>query len=893
MKPRPCKNRKIKCGEEKPHCQNCERAGETCDYSIRLNWEGRSKRKAGGTTPEPPFFDNAPLDAPRNGNEDAAKPIGAGERQQRPPLNRSESQYSTRSLESIEEYKKRLQFTPEDTSQQPHDSSPKLSWLDPALSKYASQELGDQELSFTSGDPSHGKEVYQSELNIVTRESNAARIPRMRDLANGAYPSPNSNVGSPPAIPFSVPTTSGAHMRTSSYTQMPPPFQSSFSIFQNHGVPRKAQDDLAAAGYGYKRRRLSPGYETMGSVQPMHSPQYGFFGSGSSFSSMAVPGLSVNPSSSPSASNAGIPPTPAASSVTSDDARNQSISKTTHPPPESTDLRRLSVKSLLSDDSPADSGNETPYIASTITTPTIEYGVDRGAPDLDLPRNDDAAALDGLSPSLVQFDYFNTRLAVNEEENQPAEFGFGLYGTNSAHDQGGYYAKAVTVTIPRALTPLPPILQDNRMNLLYFHHFLNHTARILVPHDCSANPFKSILPQMAIHDINLLHLLLAYSASHRALLLKHPEPATRIAIWVEDVFPALRKALNDPNAQITNANLATAIMLASLGIISPNAFQVTVPWQTHLTVARRMIVARGGAQSVHRKDKVSYFLSRWFAYLDILGSLSGGKNDQPLFSGNYWANDDADDDFQIDCLLGFTSRCVSILARIAELARQCDSERISSETCEIQEDWKPSEETLQKAERLKVDLQEARMHRYRGCPHRPSTPVMRRRRGKDGDEAGWDLLEMVATNEAFHWAGLIHLNRRILGKKSEDVEVQIAVREIVSALFKVRKGGTAEACLLFPIFTAGCDALESGQRKVIMERLSAVEESGMTQVNSSKEPIRTEGIERLNDDAGAQSANSHRKGMGNWKAVGNAGVGRVLWLGTSLFEMSFTIEDEW
>ncbi|KAI4268715.1 MAG: hypothetical protein L6R38_007744 [Xanthoria sp. 2 TBL-2021] len=829
---RPCKHRKVKCGEEKPHCQNCERAGETCDYSIRLNWEGRNKRKAGAITPEPPILVNAPLGAPQNGNSHVFRADSAGATQRRPPLRKSESQNSTRSLESIEEYKKRLQFTPEDTPQQTSDHNPSHSWLDPALTNYTTQEPSGQELSFITREQSRGTGVYQNEVNIGPQDSPASgRIPRMRDLGNAAYPSPSSNVDSPPASQFSVPATSGGHSRTSSHTQMPPPFQSSFSAFLNHGVPRKAQDDLAAAGHGYKRRRLSPGYDPLGTVQPMHSPQYNFFGSGNNSTSMAVPGLAVNSSSSPTISNAGVPPTPTASSVTSDDTRNRSIGNIARPSQESPDLRRLSVKSLLSDDSPADSGNETPYIASSVNTPTIEYGVDRGAPDLDLPRNHDAAALDGLSPSLAHLDYFNTGLAPNEEDNQPPEFGFGLYGTNSAHDQGGYYAKAVTVTIPRVLTPLPPILQDNKMNLLYFHHYINHTARILVPHDCSANPFRSILPQMAIHDINLLHLLLAYSASHRALLLKHPEPATRIATWVKDVFPTLRNALNDADAPITSSNLATAIMLASLEIISPNAFEVTVPWQTHLTVARRMIVARGGAQSVRRKDKVSYFLSRWFAYLDILGSLSGGKNDQPLFSGNYWANDDLDEDFQIDCLLGFTSRCVSILARIAELARQCDSQRISSETGDIIEEWTPDEETLQKAKQLKLDLQDARMHRYKGCPHRPSTPVRYRKRGKDGDEAGWDLLEMVATNEAFHWAGLIHLDRRILGKKSEDVEVQIAVREIVSALYKVRKGGTAEACLLFPIFTAGCDAREQAQREVIMERISAVEETGMTQVN--------------------------------------------------------------
>ncbi len=327
---------------------------------------------------------------------------------------------------------------------------------------------------------------------------------------------------------------------------------------------------------------------------------------------------------------------------------------------------------------------------------------------------------------------------------------------------------------------------------------------------------------MAVKDTNLLRLLLAYSASHRARLLKHSEPANRIALWVQDVFGTLSRALDDPTGQISNVNLAIAIMLASLEIISPNTFDVPVPWQNHLNVARRMILARGGAQSVHRKDKVSYFLSRWFAYLDVLGSLSGSKNDQPLFGGDYWVADDSDDenDFQIDCLLGFTSRCVSILAKIAELARQCDNERIDLNG-NVREDWNPSDQTIEAAGKLKYDLQEARMHRYKGCPHRPR---------RNATEDGWDLLEMVATNEAFHWAGLIHLNRRVLGKTSLDVEVQIAVREIESALYKVRKGGTAEACLLFPMFTAGCDAQRQDQRDRIMDRLKSVEGSGMTQV---------------------------------------------------------------
>ena len=778
----------------------------------------------------------------------------------RPLLKHSDSQGSTRSLESIEEYKRKLKFTPEETLQQPSDPPARLSWIDPALTQPSSREDALEDTNRLSRSPGWASVGFNRHgPTFAVQGTHAARyLPRPRDIGNTAYPSPNSNVESPPGIQASASGTYGGHSRNASNSQMPPPFQGPFSSFQTQNASRKVQDDLAAVEYGRKRMRLSPAHDPTDTLQPLHSPH--LFASGGNGGSISISGQTINSANSPSLSNLGMPPTPAPSSVTSDDIHNRSISKAFPAPQDSPDLRRLSVKSLLSDDSPADSGNETPYMASTVTTPSLEYGIDRGFPDLDVPRNNDATALSGVSPTLTRSDSFNPQMEGEDEEYFPPEFGFGLYGNNSTQDQGGYYASPVTVTIPRGLLPLPSILQDNPMNLLYFHHFLNHTARILVPHDCSANPFKNILPQMAVRDINLMHLLLAYSAAHRALLLKHPEPANRIATWVKDVFPTLRRTLDDPHGQISTSNLATAIMLASLEIISPNAFEVTVPWQTHLTVARRMILARGGAESVHRKDKVSYFLSRWFAYLDVLGSLSGGKNDRPLFSGNYWANDDSDDDFQIDCLLGFTSRCISILARIAELARQCDSERLDPDTGNVNEEWKPDEETVAKAEQLKSDLQEARMHRYKGCPHRPSTPITHRK-GSGKEEVGWDLLEMVVTNEAFHWAGLVHLNRRILGKKSEDIEVQIAVREIVSTLYKVRKGGTAEACLLFPMFTAGCDAREKGQRDVIMERLGVVEGSGMTQVghiSTQTDECGKDEIERANSvSLGPQSAHAH------------------------------------
>lgn len=493
---------------------------------------------------------------------------------------------------------------------------------------------------------------------------------------------------------------------------------------------------------------------------------------------------------------------------------------TTNPP---ADLRRLSVQSLLTGP-PGDNPQEpTPDLRQVRRYPIGDanstiYGYDLGHPDLDTPKNDDFSAIAIFSPPSDTMGFEDEDMYGSEE----------IRGQDMAFEKGGYYNKPVPIKISNSLGPLPRILLENPMNLLYFHHFLNHTARILVPHDCEQNPFRQILPEMAVHDENIMNLLLAFSASHRARLLNHPEPANRIAVWVQDVFPKLRHALDNNATQISNATLAPAIMMASLEIISPNTFEVPISWQNHLTMARQMIMARGGPQSMDRHDRVAYFLSRWFAYLDVLGSLSGNKNDQPL-SSFYWSSENAsaDEDFQIDCLMGFTMRCVGSLARIAELAKQCEAQRID-EDGNIREDWVPEPRVVEQAVRIRAQLEEGLSDRmvYKGCNHRSLN--------SSENEGAWDATEIYATNEMFHWAGLIHLFRRVLGKPAEDPEVQYAVREIVRLLYKVRRGSTAEACLLFPMFAAGCDARDERQREKIMERLRCVEGFGMTQVHRAR-----------------------------------------------------------
>lgn len=267
-------------------------------------------------------------------------------------------------------------------------------------------------------------------------------------------------------------------------------------------------------------------------------------------------------------------------------------------------------------------------------------------------------------------------------------------------------------------------------------------------------------------------------------------------------------------------------MLASLEIISPRVFGYDIPWQKHLSLARELITVRPGGlrgmQMNFRDDQVSSFLWSWAAYLDVIGHLSGSRSrssSQWIFAYEY---DDIVDGYdEIDCIMGFTTRCIYLLAKIADMASKCDAERIVDDQS-IRNDWRPSDSVVEQADKLQADIYDSLDRPPVPCKHIHSK----------GDLEKWDRVGLTATNEAFHWAALVHLYRRVLGKPSNDDSVQGAVQNIISCFDRIQPGGAAESCLLFPLFTAGCDARDEGQRALILEKFVIAETHGMTQVIS-------------------------------------------------------------
>jgi hypothetical protein len=277
-----------------------------------------------------------------------------------------------------------------------------------------------------------------------------------------------------------------------------------------------------------------------------------------------------------------------------------------------------------------------------------------------------------------------------------------------------------------------------------------------------------------------------------------------------------------------------------LEILTPSTFSIRIPWQQHLQVARQIIVAKGGLHHLAQKadgarDKAIFFLSRWFAYLDVLGSLSN-SHEQPLFGayledgGGLWlVNRGNEEIYQIDCFFGFSGRCIALLAQVAELTATCDRERIDTSANQIRAEWQPSVEVRHQAEELRLRLNASATMMFRGCMHSdPGTPQSFNPRDERDSE------EIYATNEAYHWAGLIHLLRRVLALPSSHPEVQELVERVIHSLRKVRHGSTAESCLLFPMFSAGCEAQTAEKREIFMERLRAVEGWGMSHVGRAR-----------------------------------------------------------
>ncbi|GES58746.1 C6 zinc finger domain protein [Aspergillus terreus] len=797
---RPCKARKVKCGEEKPACLNCRRQNEKCDYSIRLNWGGRTRRRSS-------------VDSPG-------------------------SQSSSPSGHLL------LTFSPSDSTQsdpQPMQLLRPTGFLDGTSPPSASADGLSWDIELTGAMTIESS--YPRGLHDIQEPSTAPG----QSLHNSIDRTSDQNLVDTPSQSLQdMPVSWSSHHPTTESSEAIPHFSSSVpnEIYSasgpTSGMSHLAAFDLSTAEISFPQQEHNPAFMHHSSRgHLLEQENYAPYSSPPDASSIYASYDSHSPANTTDA----ISPHSGNSQMVSTGTSPNLLNVSSDTPAVSDDfLNRVMNGQLVSDRQPHGQPSESvtsmhstvPPARETagpdgppspakkwhayLTSVTDNYGLDSGRPDLDLNKNDDHSAIDiNYALDLINSQTATSLSAVKSE---------GLPSRNAQLDgtKYKYYSSPVPINIPRYLSPLPSTLVQTPINLMYFHHFLNHTAKMLVAHDCGKNPFVSVLPTMAIGDSNLLNLMLAYSASHRARYLDHPEPANRIAHWVSNVFPALRLALEDPHEKVTDSHLAAAIMLLSLKIISPSTFEVPIPWQSHLKLARDLYMARK-SQMACPGNPVGAFLSRWLGYLNIMGTLSCRHSDPPLLDYysvlNTCCADVAHDAFSIDCFTGFTPRTGLFLMRLGQLVHRCDNERFDAETGVLTSGWKPSSETVATAEELMADLGMLEAHAHADPTHFP-----------DAEATG-----IVAIDTAFRYAGLLHLHRRVLNTPQESNPVQEATAALMQALGGIQSSDSAEVAALFPLFTAGCEAQKPEQRQEIQRRFEALDGTGMKQIQSGRRLI--------------------------------------------------------
>lgn len=387
---------------------------QACDYSIKLNWDGRAKRK--GATLNHMTINNVGEQLQVNGGGPQKDVTHIGGQTSVQTITTSEKQMTPRQL----------------------DGSPTYFGNSTGSSYHAGPDM-----FFATNQPSH--------------------------FGDGqAYSSPSEPAFEDSVITSGLPPAFG-HGRHAG--QMPPPNQIS---------PRNLNGGPAFFDRGFKRTKLSPSNNL---TNQYHSVPEGFMASRVPMSTsikIQPPPRSVSaPEQHTSPNSARVPPSPVASSVESDESshskRRVSISQ-----PD----RRMSIESLISGSytSSVDGAlTGTMSLPSQSTTPKSYHGVDPGYPDFDIYYNHDVTALNDAS--------FTTNASPKRPDTYP-----GVDCQFSKVPHKAFYKSPIKVRIPDEFEPLPDLLKEP-MNLLYFHHFISHTARILVPHDCAGNPFRKILPR--------------------------------------------------------------------------------------------------------------------------------------------------------------------------------------------------------------------------------------------------------------------------------------------------------------------------------------------------------------------------------------------------------------
>lgn len=405
----------------------------------------------------------------------------------------------------------------------------------------------------------------------------------------------------------------------------------------------------------------------------------------------------------------------------------------------------------------------------------------------------------------------------------------------------------VDLTIPPAFTPLPELLLNVPLYRSLMHFWVNVASSNLVPapsHIYQDNPFKVLLPQMAMTYPSILTTLLAFAAKTRMSLLDNNNqyiPQEIADHLLGRSCLELLKALKDKDEATSDGTLATVLLLSSYEAFNSESFE---RHRAHTIGARQIIMARRetlGLNTTEGKGKfdesnIAFFLMRWFAYVEVVGSLSSTKESHKylpqygfLSPGqlDFTDNKSTDPKRDIDYLLGFDVRFFPHMADITFLIRKANHylESHAGDTIPVS----LVTEALEVKERITASYQEGEARRQKQLDQIIDDKVQLKRRelGKDTTSPP-NVSNIIAqdnvlrcTNKIFYDTAILNLYRRVLQVPRESLLIQDIANGIADVLQgNIESCSSAEICTIFCLFCAGCETMDNERRDFFLDRFT-------------------------------------------------------------------------
>jgi hypothetical protein len=315
------------------------------------------------------------------------------------------------------------------------------------------------------------------------------------------------------------------------------------------------------------------------------------------------------------------------------------------------------------------------------------------------------------------------------------------------------------------------------------HYWIDQLSSLIsvAPRNGKPSPFQLHLTSMACDSAALRSTVLSMAANHLAL--QSADPSLRVQAYrhQRDAIHLLQALIQDPRQAYSESALATVLMMQVSARLFGDDDEANIA--NHLMGARAMISRRGMNDWLNSSS--ARFLLSLFAYHDILSSVS--RAHRPLF--------DHDADFEAvegaDDMRGI-AEVLLVVARTSQLQHTIKARREAGGEAALTEEEDVMGRLLQqKLLSMQFDAQ-------RNEPYGNS--------------------DISFTAEAYRHAAFIYLYRTWLGVGAPN---PISVEHIQSCLAYLSRVDVTSPLIsshVWPLFSAGCEAVDPVQRQFVRER---------------------------------------------------------------------------